>query len=60
MKIKGQRDDYVQAGKGSKHRETTRDERVQIITLREKASMSWKQIVYTMFGKEWSGVSNRG
>jgi len=42
MKVKGRRENYVPAGQSVKGRETTRDERMQIITLREKAGMTWK------------------
>jgi len=42
MKAKGRRGDYVPQGGSVKGRETTRDERMQIITLREKARMTWK------------------
>ena len=42
MRVKGRRQDYVPAGQSAKGRETTRDERMQIITLRDKAGMTWK------------------
>ena len=42
MKNKGRRSDYVPAGMSTKNRETTRDERLQIVALREKAGMTWK------------------
>ncbi|KAI5845497.1 hypothetical protein BZA05DRAFT_407833 [Tricharina praecox] len=41
MKQKGVRDPVPE---GVSHRETTRDERIQIIALREKAGWSWRQI----------------
>ncbi|KAG0123779.1 hypothetical protein HOY82DRAFT_618728 [Tuber indicum] len=44
MKNKGRRADYVPAGGSVKNRETTRDERLQIVALREKARMTWKEI----------------
>jgi len=42
MRVKGHRQDYVHAGQSAKGWETTRDERMQIITLRDKASMTWR------------------
>jgi len=42
MKVKGARRDYF-PGDG-KRRETTRDERLRIITLRDEAKMKWKDI----------------
>ena len=42
MKNKGLRGDYVPAGVSSKNLETTQDERLQIIALRENAGMTWK------------------
>lgn len=43
MKIKGTRADYADpAGGDPSGKETTRDERVQVIALRDKASLKWK------------------
>ena len=47
MKNKGRRADYVLAGASTKNLETTRDERLQIIALREKAGMTWR-VSYTI------------
>ncbi|KAI5842850.1 hypothetical protein BZA05DRAFT_411645, partial [Tricharina praecox] len=41
MKQKGVRDPVPE---GVSHRETTRDERIQLIALREKAGWSWRRI----------------
>ncbi|KAG0633368.1 hypothetical protein HOY80DRAFT_1064103 [Tuber brumale] len=43
MRNKGRRSDYAQPG-DQKRRETTRDERLQVVTLRDKAGMTWKKI----------------
>lgn len=43
MKVKGTRADYADpVGGDPSGKETTRDERVQIIALRDKASLKWK------------------
>jgi len=42
MRAKGRREDYVPAGESVKGRETTRDERIQVIALRDEAGMMWK------------------
>ena len=43
MKTKGRRSDYAIPG-DQKRRETTRDERLQVVTLRDKAGMTWKVV----------------
>jgi len=42
MRPKGRGKDYVPAGVSVRGRETRCDERIQVITLREKAGMTWK------------------
>lgn len=42
MKNKGRRADYIPAGMSAKNLETTRDERLQILALGDKAGMTWK------------------
>ena len=42
MKNKGRRADYIPARMSAKNLETTRDERLQILALRDKAGMTWK------------------
>jgi len=42
MRGKGHREDYVPVSVSVKGRETTRDEHMQVITLREKAGMTCK------------------
>ena len=42
MKNKGRRADHIPAGASAKNLETTRDERREIIVLRDKANMTWK------------------
>jgi len=43
MKLRGRRADYAKpAGDNPSGKETTRDERVQVIALRDKASLTWK------------------
>ena len=45
MKVKGKRESTFY---NPKNRETTRDERVQIIALRDKAKLTWKEIGLAM------------
>ena len=42
MKVKGTRAKHF--GSGIKNKETTRDERVEIVALWDKAKMTWKEI----------------
>ena len=42
MKNKGQRADYIPARMSAKNLETSRDERLQILALGDKAGMTWK------------------
>ena len=42
MKLRGSRSDYVPAGGNISGKETTRDERIQVIALRDKAQLTWK------------------
>lgn len=46
MKVKGTRTDHF--GAEAKGKETTRDERLQILTLRDKGGMTWKEIEAAM------------